>query len=76
MIHKGEEILFTYGKEYWDRWRGDNDSESMQAQRRGGKRPAGGGDDMEGAEQRAKRTGDRAEHADAEGAGGGGKCGG
>ena len=30
MIFEGEEVLFNYGKAYWDRWGGDNELKSPQ----------------------------------------------
>ena len=81
VIYEGEEVLFNYGKAYWDRWGGDNELKSPQErqatrgtggdeeQRRGGKRPAGGDDDTAGAKRRAQRAGGSAAHAGGEGAG-------
>ena len=36
MIREGEEILFTYGKAYWDRWGGDGDLTPTQVPKRDG----------------------------------------
>ena len=35
VIHEGEEVLFMYGKAYWDRWGNDDELKSTQAKRRG-----------------------------------------
>ena len=38
VIHRGEEILFTYGKAYWDRWRCKTDPRPPQEHKHGGTR--------------------------------------
>ena len=52
VIYEGEEILFMYGKAYWDRWGGDNELKSPQERR---ETRGAGGDDEADAEQRTKR---------------------
>ena len=54
MIYEGEEILFMYGKAYWDRWGADDEMKAPQGRR--ATRGAGGKDEVS-EEQRAARGG-------------------